>query len=81
MLTHDFEPIIDIIKNELPKCLSNNKNSYFLENKNLILNEKEIKKENIKTFNSICTENLSKDINIVNKCIFLRRKFEIEDNK
>lgn len=29
MLTHDFEPVIDIIKNELPKSLSNNKNSYF----------------------------------------------------
>lgn len=81
MLTHDFEPVIDIIKNELPKSLSNNKNSYFLENKNWFLTEKEIKKESIKTFNSICVENLNKEINIVNKCVFLRRKFEIEDNK
>jgi wobble nucleotide-excising tRNase len=30
MLTHDFEPIIDIIYNNLPKL--ENKNSYFLEN-------------------------------------------------
>lgn len=81
MLTHDFEPVIDIIKNDLPKKLSDNKNAYFLENINWILTEKEIKKDNIKTFNNICLENLEKDINILNKCIFLRRKFEIEDNK
>lgn len=80
MLTHDFEPIIDIIKNWLPKSL-NNKNAFFLENKNGNLNEIEIKREHIKTFNKICNENLTKWINNINKCIFLRRLFEIEDNK
>ena len=81
ILTHDFEPVIDIIKNELPKSLSNNKNAYFLENNNWQLIEKEIKKEHIKTFNKICIENLDKDIHILNKCIFLRRKYEIDENK
>ena len=81
MLTHDFEPIIDTIKNGLPKQLSNNKNAYFLKNSKGVLVEKNIFEDNIKTFNNICKENLKKDINILNKCIFLRRKFEIEDNK
>jgi hypothetical protein len=48
MFTHDFEPIIDIVKNELPKSLQNDEyNAHFLTNRSNVLEEKLIDKSHI----------------------------------
>ncbi len=76
MLTHDFEPIIDM-KYVLPDRF--NCNAIFIENKNGILNEKQIKKCNIHTFLEIAKENISKLDNTINKLIYIRRYYEIKN--
>ena len=76
MLTHDFEPIIDM-KYVLPDRF--NCNAKFIENKNGILNEKQIKKYNIHTFLEIAKENISKLDNTINKLIYIRRYYEIKN--
>lgn len=75
MLTHDFDPVIDIIYNNLKNLDLEWKTAYFLENKSWILVEKEIKKENIKSFWEILKENTKSD-NLVN-IVYLRRFYEI----
>lgn len=81
MLTHDIEPIIDSVK-ALSHKFENQTNASFIEYKKGDLLEKEIKKENILTFLQIC-ENIIKDndINIILKLIYLRRNFEILNDK
>lgn len=79
MLTHDFDPVIDIIHNNLKNLDLEWKTAYFLENKSGVINEKEIKKENIKSFWNILRENIKID-NLVN-IVYLRRFYEIDNNK
>jgi len=79
MLTHDFEPIIDMLHHhrdrfELPIA-------HFLENNNGLLSEKKILRENISTFIDICDSNITKDINEITKLVYLRRKYEILNKK
>ncbi|NWF88525.1 MAG: hypothetical protein HXY50_03590 [Ignavibacteriaceae bacterium] len=79
MLTHDFEPIIDMILHhrdrfELPSA-------YFLENNNGTLLEKVINKAKIKTFIEICDENIKKSVNDITKIVYLRRYYEILNEK
>ncbi|NDK08817.1 AAA family ATPase [Candidatus Gracilibacteria bacterium] len=76
MLTHDFEPIIDIIYNQLPKGLEN-KTAYFLENDFGNIVETEINKKDIKSFIHIAEENIKTLSNSINKLIYLRRIFEL----
>ena len=76
MLTHDFEPIIDM-KYVLPDRF--NCNAKFLENVEGILIEKEIKKCNIHTFLEIAEENIDKLTENINKLIYIRRYYEITD--
>lgn len=78
MLTHDFEPIIDIIYNDLPKWM--NKRAYFLENKKCILIEKEIIMEYIKSFLDITNENVNW-LNYISVLIYLRRLYELNNYK
>lgn len=79
MLTHDFDPVIDIIHNNLKNLTLDWKTAYFLENKNWKIIEKEIKKTDIKSFWEILKENIliSSVINIV----YLRRFYEINSKK
>ncbi len=79
LLTHDFDPILDMIyhyagKFEPPVAC-------FLENKKGKLKEKQIKKEDIKTFMDITKENIKDLDNDINKLIYLRRYYEIQNNK
>lgn len=79
MLTHDFEPIIDMVYHhrdrfKIPKA-------YFLENNHGVLSEKEVLRENIVTFIDICDLNISRNVNEVTKLVYLRRKYEILDEK
>ncbi|MDD4151784.1 MAG: AAA family ATPase, partial [Candidatus Gracilibacteria bacterium] len=81
MLTHDIEPIIDSIK-VLSRKFKDETVAHFIESKEGVLSEKFIQKDDIITFGQIC-DNIIKDknINIISKLIYLRRKFEILDDK
>lgn len=79
MLTHDFEPIVDLIYHHRDKFSSIN--AWFLENKQGQLTEKTIVKQNIQTFVQINTSNLADDIHMLHKVIYLRRYFEIINRK
>lgn len=79
MLTHDFEPILDMVfhhrdKFEIPSAS-------FLENNHGNLSEKRIEKNNIKTFIDICLENAESSFNDVTKLVYLRRYYEIINEK
>jgi ABC-type uncharacterized transport system ATPase subunit len=78
-LTHDFEPIIDMLYTL--SHIFHSPNTMFLENKDGTLIEKIITKDDIKPFLIIFDEIIDQDINIVSKLIFLRRKLEIIDGK
>jgi len=81
MLTHDIEPIIDSVK-VLSNKFRNEAIAHFIESKDWILSEKSIKKDNIMTFWQIWDSILTDDtINIIPKLIYLRRNFEILNDK
>lgn len=89
LLTHDFEPIIDIVHTFHKESHQHTK-ATFLENNFGELAEKDIKKENVESFIQIAESNianleddkteLSKE-NKVRKLVYLRRLYEIHGNK
>lgn len=86
MLTHDFEPIIDGVK-VLPHKFMNTKNecfinASFIKTGNNILEEQDIKKDDIITFYQIF-KNILEDKNIdeISKLVYMRRNFEILNDK
>lgn len=80
MLTHDFDPIVDMIYN-LPSHFQPKPKAYFIENINGVMTEKEISKSDIKTFLEIVKENIKDLDNDINKLIYLRRLYEINNDK
>ena len=80
MLTHDIEPIIDTIKikrhifQPVPKA-------YFLQYKDGKIEEIEITKDDLLTFSQVCKINLDSKISDLSKTIYLRRFYEIMDDK
>ena len=81
MLTHDFEPIVDIILHHSDIFNVVKPNAYFLENIDGILSEKSISKNDIKTFLEIAQENILSLDEQINKLIYLRRLNEVTNNK
>lgn len=80
MLTHDVEPIIDTIKS-LSQKFSNQTSASFLKLESGRISECGIGKEDIQTFSQICKNALASDKDDVIKLIYMRRHFEIADNK
>lgn len=80
MMTHDLEPIIDIIYN-LPRKFEPIPYVTFIESRRGIINEIQITKSDICTFGRICNENVHEASEDVVKLIYLRRYYEIVDNK
>ncbi|MBB1344255.1 AAA family ATPase [Pseudoalteromonas sp. SR45-6] len=80
MLTHDVEPIIDTVKSVSNQFDNQVAASYMRLSKGKI-SEILIKKGDIKTFSQICTDFLATDAQIITKVIYLRRYYEIIDNK
>jgi ABC-type lipoprotein export system ATPase subunit len=79
MLTHDFEPILDMVfhhrdKFDIPQAS-------FLVNCHGNLSEKKIEKSNMKTFIDVCLENVKSTVNDVTKLVYLRRYYEIINEK
>jgi ABC-type dipeptide/oligopeptide/nickel transport system ATPase subunit len=75
LLTHDFEPIIDMVKHHSDRF--EKPFASFLENNHGVLMEKEITRDNIKTFVEICHENIGDKINNITKLVYLRRYYEV----
>lgn len=79
MLTHDFEPIIDMILHhrdsfQIPSA-------YFLENNNGVLIEKNIDNSDIRTFIDILKKNINDSQSDITKLIYLRRLLEVNNDK
>ncbi|MFF2016572.1 AAA family ATPase [Paenibacillus sp. NPDC058177] len=80
MLTHDFEPIIDIVCT-LRDIFSPAAKAYFISNINGTLDEKGITNADVKSFVSVCESNIADSSDIVHKLIYLRRLLEINNQK
>lgn len=82
MLTHDFDPVIDLIHTT---CIRSRFNpvpvASFLSNNNGHLIEKPISPHDIKSFIEIADQNISGDADEINKLIYLRRKLEALGDK
>lgn len=80
MLTHDIEPIIDLVKS-LSHTFQPTPQAYFLKSRAGIISELPILKGDISSFAQICKENIAQLADDVIKIIYLRRHYEILDNK
>lgn len=80
MFTHDVEPIIDTIKS-LSQKFSNQTSASFLKLVAGKICESGIGKDDIQTFFQICKKAIASNKDDVVKLIYLRRHFEIADNK
>ena len=80
MLTHDIEPIIDTVK---IKCdiFQPAPKAYFLQIENNKIEEIEIAKNDLMTFAQVCKVNLLSSISNLAKTIYLRRYYEVMDDK
>ncbi len=76
LLTHEFNTVIDVVYN-MPYNFNPTPKASFLTSKNGILEEKEIKKDNIKSFCEIAEKNISSNIDTLNKLIYIRRLLDI----
>jgi len=81
MLTHDFEPIVDIVLHHSDIFNVVKPNASFLENIEGELFEKTITKDDIKTFIEIVEENIARLDETINKLIYLRRLYAIKNDK
>lgn len=80
MLTHDVEPIIDTVK-ALSNKFNNQTSASFLKLSTGVIEELPIQKNDVKTFAEICSNAISSDKDDIIKLIYLRRRFEITDDK
>lgn len=80
MLTHDFEPIIDIVCT-LRDIFTPAAKAYFIANINGVLEESNITSSDVKSFISVCMSNISNSADMIHKLIYYRRFLEIIDQK
>lgn len=80
MLTHDLEPIIDMVKN-LSHIFQPTPKAYFLSYNAGQIDEIEIKKSDVLSFSQLCEENIRTNDEPVIKLIYLRRLYETINDK
>jgi hypothetical protein len=80
MLTHDLEPIIDMIKN-LPHTFEPIPKASFLKAKEGIVIEIPIEKSDVLTFSQVCDENITTHDESIIKLVYLRRFYETINDK
>ncbi|CNK68189.1 AAA family ATPase [Yersinia alsatica] len=80
MLTHDVEPIIDTLKS-VKNQFSNQVSASYLRLDNDQICEQRISENDIKTFAQICQSVTDSEYNDIIKLIYLRRHYEILDDK
>lgn len=79
MMTHDLEPIIDMVHSLDGKFKS--PSASFLVTEDGKAKEIPITKQDIVTFSKICQENLASDCDDIIKLVYLRRNYEVNGNK
>lgn len=77
LLTHEFNTVIDTIYN-MPYNFNPTPVAAFLTSERGVLKEKEITKNDIKSFGDIARINMDSDMDSLNKLVYLRRLLEIE---
>lgn len=80
MMTHDLEPVIDILYN-LPHKFDPLPSAAFLQSKSGTIVETPITRGDISTFGGICDENIARESSDVVKLVYLRRYYEVLNNK
>ncbi len=82
LLTHDFSIVVDVVLS-LGRRFGEivHPHAHFLTNHCGELREKEILRDDIHTFCSIMKENAQKEIHPINRSIYLRRLYEVNDEK
>lgn len=79
LLTHDFDPIVDMVYHHTDRF--EKPFATFIENNRSVLSETEIEKSDVKSFIEINLENLNLPIGELNKLVYLRRYYEVTNNK
>lgn len=80
LLTHEFNTVIDIMKVKI-RSFNPRPNACFLNTKEGVLREKEIRRDDISSARAIAKKNITLDIDNLIKLIYVRRIKEIEDTK
>lgn len=80
MLTHDIEPVIDTIRS-VAKQFDNQISASYLDYSNGIINEICITRDDIQMFSQICKNILASGKDSIIKLIYLRRHYEIINDK
>ncbi|UYV58352.1 AAA family ATPase [Pantoea dispersa] len=80
MLTHDVEPIIDTIR-AVRQQFNNQVSAAYLRYSRGVITEQSISNSDIKTFAQICTSALQAGCDDIIKLIYLRRHYEILDDR
>lgn len=84
LLSHDFEPIVDMIFHHSDIHHSDRFDkpyASFIENRLGLLKEIEIEKSDIQTFMDINTQNIQASESVIEKLVYLRRTYEVMKNK
>ena len=79
MLTHDIEPAIDMVKSTPNLFSAAPPLVTFLSARNGTITERNIQRGDIQTFAGICKKIINSTSDSVIKCIYLRRRYEIDD--
>ena len=80
MLTHDLEPIVDMLK-ILSHKFEPKPTASFLSSINGFVSETAITRDDLMTFAQVCFHNLSINTEIIIRLIYLRRYYEVLDDK
>jgi len=81
MLTHDIEPAIDMIKSTAPVFEGAKPNASFLSARSGVISEIPIGSADIQTFAQVCKEVIAAQADTVIRSIYLRRHYEIVNEK
>lgn len=80
MLTHDIEPAVDVIRSVKGLFQDPKPTAFFLSSKSGVVTETQIDSDDLQTFAQICSENVREVEDVIIKCVYLRRHFEIIDD-
>jgi len=81
MLTHDIEPAIDMIKSTAQVFEGAKPNASFLSSRAGVVSEMPIERADIQTFAQVCRDVIAAETDAVIRAIYLRRHYEILDDK
>lgn len=80
MLTHDIEPAVDVIRSVKGLFQTPKPTAFFLSSKSGVVTEAQIGPDDLQTFAKICSVNVREADDVIIKCVYLRRHFEIIDD-